>query len=154
MLSREYIEQQLIENGTNPFLIYEQNIQTLWDFESAINNFNNIIIIAHGNENGITFSDDFTLNEETLQDINGRICWWNDVSIRLVSCNTWAWENSIWEQISLYLNVDVSAPNGFVSSSNPDIVWNKLNVRYRSLEINTLFWIEIWNPWEYVNFTY
>jgi len=101
-----------------------------------------IIYIAHWNPSGVWII--------WLNDVN-KITSLNDTSsnivMTLVSCNTWNWENSIWEALSTQLWIEVIAPSFYVK---PTDIWADTNY-FESLLIMPVYgtmriWHDYWEP--------
>ena len=152
-----YEEQQLLNEWINPFLIYKTLVSSQAEFEDIINNwsFNKIIIVAHWSEKEIKFSEDFSLTNDTLWELNSywRTC--SNQSIKLVSCNTWNWKESIAQQLSSSINVEVIAPDGYVSTNgNRQVIWTKLHNYYEWVTWFKTFFGRDLGIWNFNTFNY
>ncbi len=100
-------------------------VNTFEEFDNAINEKEReeIYVIAHWSKNSISLDSSSifnwnetkinksNLNNDDLEDNRD----FSNTSLTLLSCSTWQWENSIWEQLQNYYNFkETTAPSGTI----------------------------------------
>ena len=130
-------------------IINEELSKNIW-------NINEIIIISHWWKDWIGIEKNWIreINKNNINEINninpnGK----TDTEVTLISCNTWYWNESIWQDLSNQLWVNVVAPSNYVYvNSRPkltdktsdlviwSIVYSWLSIFKDNWEPSLLFW--------------